>query len=25
MDHQVVQVISPHTEQPIAEVDAAGP
>lgn len=25
MNHQVVQVISPHTEEPIAEVDAAGP
>lgn len=25
MDHQLVQVISPHTEEPIAEVDAAGP
>ena len=25
MDHKVVQVISPHTEEPIAEVDAARP
>lgn len=25
MDPKVVQVISPHTEEPIAEVDAAGP
>ncbi|CAM3380144.1 aldehyde dehydrogenase [Mycobacterium colombiense] len=25
MDPKVVQVISPHTEEPVAEVDAAGP